>query len=74
MDPEREHLQRVLDEAAEFVKTYRFQLTEDYLALIAEVENLPQNQSGADKSGRWLGSVAHARSLAARADPVPRKR
>ena len=74
MERDREDRLRVLDESAEFVKTYRFELTDDYLALIAQVENLPQNQSGADKSGRWLGHRAYARSLAARAELLPRKR
>jgi hypothetical protein len=46
---------RALDEAAALAKDIRVELTEDYLRLIAAVEALPQNQSGADKSGRWHG-------------------
>ena len=71
-DPELERVLRGLEEAAEFAKTYRFEMTEDYLALLARVEAMPQNQSGADKSGRWRGSRAYAASLAARATLVPR--
>ena len=74
MDPELERALRGLEEAAEFAKTYRFEMTDDYLALIARVEAMPQNQSGADKSGRWRGSRAHAARLAARAILLPRQR
>ena len=59
MDPELERVLRGFEEAAEFAKTYRFELTDDYLALVAKVEALPRNQSGADKSGRWLGDPAY---------------
>ena len=59
MDPELERALRELRQAAEFAKTYRFELTDDYLTLIAKVEELPLNQSGADKSGRWLGDPAY---------------
>ena len=63
MDPEIERALRGLEEAAEFARNYRFEITPDYVALIEQVESLPQNQSGADKSGRWLGSRAYARGL-----------
>lgn len=53
MDPELERVLRGMEEAAEFAKTYRFEMTEDYLELIARVEALPQNQEGADKSWVW---------------------
>lgn len=46
---------RALAEATELAKTIRIDLTDEYLQLIAKVEALPQNQAGADKSGRWLG-------------------
>ena len=42
---------RTLAEAAELAKSIRIELTDEYLALIAKVEALPQNRSGADKSG-----------------------
>ena len=73
MDPELERALRALDEAVEFAKSYRFEMTEDYLALLAQVEAMPRNQSGADKSGRWRGSRAYAASLAARATLLPRE-
>ena len=74
MDPELERALRGLAEAVEFAKTYRFEMTDDYLALIARVEAMPPNQSGADKSGRWRGNRAYAASLAARATLLPRER
>jgi hypothetical protein len=72
VDPELERVLRMLDEAAEWAKTYRFEMTEEYLALIDRVEAMPQNQSGADKSGRWRGSMAYAKALRALATLVPR--
>ncbi len=53
MDPELERCLAGLREAAEFAKSYRFEMTEDYLSLLARVEAMPQNQSGADKSHVW---------------------
>jgi hypothetical protein len=73
MDPELERALRGLKEAAEFARTYRFELTEDYLALVARVEAMPENQSGADKSGRWRGSRAYAAAIAARVTRVPQQ-
>jgi hypothetical protein len=59
MNRELEQALEGLKTAAEFAKTYRFEMTEDYLQLIAQVEALPRNQSGSDKSGRWLGSRSY---------------
>jgi len=39
---------RGLQDAAAFVKSYRFDLTDAYLSLIDAVEAMPGNQSGAD--------------------------
>jgi hypothetical protein len=64
MDPGLQRALRCLEDAAASVKDYRFELSDDYLSLIGEVEAMPRNQSGADRSGRWLGSRAHARRLA----------
>ncbi len=72
MDPELERCLAGLREAAEFAKTYRFEMTDDYRSLIARIEALPQNQSGADKSGRWRGSRRYAEALIARATLLPR--
>jgi hypothetical protein len=74
MDPDLESLLRGLEDAAAFAKSYRFELTSEYLALIDAVEALPRNQPGADKSGRWLGSHAYARSLLANVSPSPPER
>ena len=40
---------RALEEATELAKAIRIELTADYLRLIAQVEAMPQNQSGAGK-------------------------
>ena len=61
MDQELERALRGLEESARFIKTYRFELTDDYLALIARVEALPQNQPGADKSWVWRLGDSSAR-------------
>lgn len=63
MDRELGEVLDGLKRAAEFARTYRFELTEDYLELIAKVEALPRNQPGADKSGRWLGSRSYGNSI-----------
>jgi hypothetical protein len=63
MDRDAAKTLRGLQEAARFVETYQFDLSDEYLRLIEVVEALPGNQTGADKSGRWLGSRAYARSL-----------
>jgi hypothetical protein len=49
---------RGLERAQEFARTYRFEMTDDYRALIAHVEAMPRNQSGADKSRASLRSYA----------------
>lgn len=53
MDPDVERALEGLRKAAEFARTYRFELTPDYLELIARVEALPDNCQGADKSWVW---------------------
>jgi hypothetical protein len=69
VDPELEHVLRGLEEAAEFAKTYRFEMTEDYLQLIARVESLAQNRPHTDKSWVWRLIESSARHYA-RAVPV----
>jgi hypothetical protein len=60
MGSESDGALRALREAEEFAKSYRFELSDDYLALIDAVEAMPRNQSGSDKTGRWLGRRAPA--------------
>jgi len=72
MDPEVERALEGLRKAAEFARTYRFELTPDYLELIARVEAKPENQSGADKSGVWRGLQAY-RNFFKNVEYVPRK-
>ena len=62
---------RGLEEAREFAASYRFDITAEYRALIAQVEALPRNQPGADKSGRWLGSLADQKAWRANVRPAP---
>ena len=44
---------RILAESTELAKSITIELTDDYLELIARVEAMPRNQSGADKSYVW---------------------
>ena len=53
MDSDVDRALRGLEAAAEFAKTYQFEITDDYLALIAQVEALPPNAPLADKSWVW---------------------
>ena len=72
MEDDLERAMRALEEAKEFARTYRFEMTDEYRALIERVEAMPRNQSGADKSGRWLGSYADAKAWLGLVRPVPR--
>lgn len=49
---------RALDEASELAKAIRIELDDAYLAAIARVESLAQNQSGADKT--WVTRATRA--------------
>ena len=53
MEPGLQRALQRLDEAREFAKVYRFEMTDEYRALIATVEALPQNAPGADKTWVW---------------------
>ncbi|MGH9384720.1 MAG: hypothetical protein ACRD2N_10580 [Vicinamibacterales bacterium] len=55
MEPTLEDGLRALDEAVELAKSVRIELDQEYLRLIALVEAMPSNQSGADKS--WVGQM-----------------
>jgi len=55
MEPTLEDGLRALREATELAKDIRIELTDEYLRLIAIVEAMPQNQSGAEKGKLWLG-------------------
>ena len=74
MSPERDPLLQALDDAVEFARTYEFELTEEYLALVEQVEAMPRNQSGADKSGRWLGNRTDQLAWKAHVQPPPEER
>ena len=64
---------RGLEEAREFAKSYHFEMTAEYHALIAQVEGLRRNQAGADKSGRWLGSLTDHKAWLSHVRPAPRR-
>lgn len=66
-DPTRPTLEdglRVLQEASALAADIRVELTDRYVRLIEEVEALPQNQAGADKSGRWRDGRSYWRFVA----------
>jgi hypothetical protein len=63
MSGDLDRVLRGLEAAREFAESYRFEMTDDYLALLAQVEALPSNQSGADKSHVWRGLRAFAESF-----------
>ncbi len=74
MADDLERVLRGLEQAREFAKSYRFEMTDEYRALIAQVEGLPQNQSGADKSGLWRGSIARHKTWFSNIRLIPRSR
>lgn len=53
MKPTLEDGLRALREAAELAPHIKIELADDYLALIAQVEAMPQNEAGSDKSWVW---------------------
>ncbi len=73
MKPTLEDGLQALREAAELARHITIELTDEYLSLIAQVEALPQNQSGADKSGRWLGSRPYWKAAFSSVRLLPRK-
>lgn len=64
---------RALESAREFAASYRFEMTAEYRALIERVETMPRNHPGAEKSGRWLGSVADQKARLANVRLLPRR-
>lgn len=72
MASELERVRECIREAEEFARTYVFEMTDDYRALIERVEALPRNQPGADKSGRWIGSRPDAVRQLRRVQRAPR--
>lgn len=69
---ELEDVLRILQEATEQAAQIRIELTEDYLALIDQVEAMPQNQAGAVKVDRWPGIRSYIESFS-RVERAPRK-
>lgn len=68
MASELERVREWIREAEEFARTYVFEMTDDYRALIERVEALPRNQPGADKSCVIVGSQGNPFTIEARAD------
>ena len=52
-----------LEAAREFANSYRFEMTREYRTLIAQIEALPQNHAGCDKSGAWAAMRAYVDSF-----------
>lgn len=73
MADDLERIGRVFEGVQEFARRYRFEMTDEYRALIARVEAMPRNQSGADKSGRWVGSYADHKAFFDSFSPASRK-
>ena len=73
MASDSERLRQWIAEAEEFARTYVFEMTDEYRAMLDRVEALPRNQSGADKSGRWLGSRRDAIRARERVRIVPHR-
>jgi len=73
MADDLERALRGLEAAREFARSYRFEMTAEYRALIAQVEALPRNRAGADKSGRWLGSAADQKAWRANVRLAPNR-
>jgi hypothetical protein len=71
MSGDLERVLRGFEKAQEFARTYRFEMTDGYRALIERVEAMPRNQSGADKSGPWIGSYADAKAWLSLVKPAP---
>lgn len=60
---------RGLAAARKFAGAYRFEMTAEYRALIAQLEALPQNRAGRDKSAVWPALRDYVDSFR-RAEPV----
>ena len=58
-----ERVLRGLEAAREFAESYRFEMTAEYRALIAQVEGFAENQAGCDKSAVWTALRAYVDSF-----------
>jgi hypothetical protein len=63
MNTRLEDALRALRDAAASTGNLGIEISDDYLDLIAQVEALPQNQSGADKSHVWPAQRAYVDSF-----------
>ena len=59
VDPQRQQALRGLEEAVAFAATYRFQMTDEYLQLLAAVEAMPENRDGSEKGHVWRAVQAY---------------
>ena len=69
---ELEDVLRLLREASEQAAHIRIELTDDYLALIDQVEAMPQNRPGTEKTDRWFG-IRQYKEFFRRAVPAHQK-
>lgn len=72
MEGDLNRVLRGLEAEREFASSYRFEMTDDYLSLLAQVEALPGNQPGADKSHVCVALRAYVDSFK-RVERVPRR-
>jgi hypothetical protein len=70
MNPPLDDALRALREAVEQAPSIRVELDDAYLRTVAAVEDLPQNQSGVDKSWVWRAIDSSIRHFAG-ATPKP---
>jgi hypothetical protein len=69
MADDLERVLRGFEKAQEFARAYRFEITDDYRDMLAQVEAMPQNQTGCDKSHvsrrlrTYLDTFRHARRV-----------
>jgi hypothetical protein len=62
-DDELDRVLQGLEKAREFAGSYRFEMTDEYRALIAQVEAMPCNRPGSDKSAVWPALRAYVDSF-----------
>ena len=63
MADDLERALRGVEAAREFARSYRFEMTAEYRALIAHIEGLTENRPGSDKSGVWAALRAYIDSF-----------
>ncbi|MBM3817536.1 MAG: hypothetical protein FJW14_00770 [Acidimicrobiia bacterium] len=63
MEPGLERVLRGLQETAERMKDFRFEVSDEYRSLLLRLEAHPMNQSGSDKTAVFQGQRAYKKSF-----------